>query len=344
MNLLPHKPVDRLNNIIGRIHESRKDRYLSMFKKLEKLGIPAWDFGASFDELVDKVVKVLKRDDRIIWFLRYYRIFCLIVELVEMEPDQMPVLALPGDREAVEELRQFFIDEYNARRKREGLPEVTDRDFYGGIPSASYTLRELKHLFSLGIYEIDNYVFSAHQTPAEGIASLIEMERLWAKRSNRQLDISLDYKEGAVDIIEFDSGWKWINLNRPSCRREAQAMGHCGNQQVDDEDDDEGEYGHNSTDTILSLREPLKKTIWRPHATFILDKDGNLGEMKGYANSKPDKKYHHYIVELLKLPIIKGILGGGYLYQNNFDLSDLNKNQYNEVIAANPGLRSEEDE
>jgi hypothetical protein len=313
--------VDRLKEALENIHESRKDRYLSMFRKLESLGIPAYFFGDHFDEAVDKAVKVLKKNDRIVWFLRCYRIFCLNHCLMQMWRE--------GEGEEEKELLQFFIDEYNARRKREGLLKINHRDFYEGLPTPSSLLSDIRHFLSLDIPEINDYIFT-NQIPEEVIYFFLEVEKEWAESRGRQVDISLDYKEGAVDLIEFKDGWKWINLNRPSCRREAQAMGHCGNQQA----------GAQSTDTILSLREPLEKTIWRPHATFILKKNGTLGEMKGYANSKPDEKYHHYIVALLKLPIIKGLVGGGYLPENNFDLSDLNKNQYDEVIAANPGLSS----
>jgi hypothetical protein len=322
--------VDRLNNIITQLNESRKDRYLSMFRKLESLGIPAYFFGDRFELAVDKVMEVLKKDSGVVWLLRLYRLSCLQYRWYLQWRTNQPIIKSPEDVEA-DKLHQFFLDEYHEGRRRAGLTKVSPVALNEAIKP--HTLRTLGHYLSLGIPEIDNYVFT-YQRLGEVLDFFAEKEASFIRVADRQVDISLDYKEGAVDLIKLEGGWKWIDLNRPYCEREAKAMGHCGNKQA----------GVQSTDTILSLREPLKNGMWRPHATFILKKDGTLGEMKGYANSKPDAKYHHYIVELLKLPIIKGLVGGGYRPKNNFNLSDLNKNQYNEVIAANPGLSSGEDE
>lgn len=128
---------------------------------------------------------------------------------------------------------------------------------------------------------------------------------------------------GAIgkNILSFPDGYFWTDLEKSYCDVESKAMGHCGNQ------------GAKSGDTILSLRDEKN----RPHLTFILN-NGKLGEMKGKNNDKPAAKYYHYIIELLKLPIIKDVVGGGYLPENNFKLEDLTKEQVEEIVKVNNNL------
>lgn len=122
-------------------------------------------------------------------------------------------------------------------------------------------------------------------------------------------------------ILEFPDGHKWVNLERPSCALEAKAGRHCGNS------------GARTGDTILSLRDEKNFVC----LTFILN-NGMLEERKGFANSKPSEKYHPYILELLKMPIIKGLGAGRYLPKNDFQLSDLNKEQIEELKKVNPNF------
>jgi len=116
-------------------------------------------------------------------------------------------------------------------------------------------------------------------------------------------------------------GWRWVSLGVGSCSQEGKAMGHCGNSGARDGDD------------ILSLRDPEGKA----HLTFIIN-DGMLGEMKGRANSKPAKRYHPAIIELLKHPEIKSLRGGGYAPERNFDLKDLDQSQRKQIEALKPDI------
>ena len=72
---------------------------------------------------------------------------------------------------------------------------------------------------------------------------------------------------------------------------------------------------------------------YKPHLTFIFN-NGFLGEMKGRANDKPADRYHDYIVALLKLPIVEGVIGGGYEPENNFELDDLSEEHLEEIREA----------
>lgn len=124
------------------------------------------------------------------------------------------------------------------------------------------------------------------------------------------------------NILTFNDGYSWVDLEKGYCDKEGRSMGHCGN------------INAQQGDTILSLRD--RKNV--PHLTFVLN-NGYLIEMKGKGNSKPAQGYHKYIVELLKLPIIKNIMDGRYLVENDFKLSDLTNEQREEVFNVNPKLK-----
>jgi len=137
-------------------------------------------------------------------------------------------------------------------------------------------------------------------------------------------------------VVDFGDGWGWFDLGKNICKKEGGAMGHCGN--TGDSHDD---------DKILSLRKVVKvgdKTYHEPALTFINNK-GWLGEMKGRANSKPAESYHKRIVELMKHPDIKGMVGAGYMPENNFHFDDLSQEHKNQVRVSNPNfvdLRSDD--
>lgn len=122
-------------------------------------------------------------------------------------------------------------------------------------------------------------------------------------------------------ILNLSDGYKWVNLEKGRCDVEAKSMGHCGN------------AGAREGDGILSLRD--KNDV--PHLTFIVN-NGELGEMKGRGNDKPSPKYHKHIIELLKLPIIRKVVGGGYLPENNFKLMDLDDDNLKKLLEDKPEL------
>ena len=129
-------------------------------------------------------------------------------------------------------------------------------------------------------------------------------------------------------FIKFPDGSAWFNLNKEFCKDEGSSMGHCGNT-----------AGHKHGDTILSYRVPHqnKPGYFTPHLTFIYNTDSELiGEMKGYANQKPSKKYHEVIKTLILDDRIKGISGGGYLPEENFSVWDLDDAA--ELVKKKPSL------
>jgi len=131
------------------------------------------------------------------------------------------------------------------------------------------------------------------------------------------------------DFIKFPDGSAWFNLNKEFCKDEGSSMGHCGNT-----------AGYlKGEDTILSYRtpNPHKPGYFTPHLTFIYNEQTHMiGEMKGYGNKKPSKKYHEVIKTLILDDRIKGISGGGYLPEENFSVWDLDDAA--ELVKKKPSL------
>lgn len=151
----------------------------------------------------------------------------------------------------------------------------------------------------------------------------------------------------AEKVVNLSGGWGWWDLHAPYCSVEGRSAQHCGNV-----------TRKGSNDTILSLRkETKKKNVYEAFVTFIFENNGNLGEMKGRQNQKPDPKYHEAIAVLLaKHEPIKTVLGksagaGGHAPSSNFCLyltsgstaalngwTDLNDQLAEELHEARPEI------
>lgn len=172
---------------------------------------------------------------------------------------------------------------------------------------ASRVYDYLAHLTGISFSKIQNYNPTNAKTPIE---DLEELEKEFIELSEENLIPETGDERVLVDFGEM----AWYDLGKGSCGDEADAMGHCGNQPSE-----------RPGDRVFSLRKKVNvdgDMYFKPHLTFIFN-DGFLGEMKGRANEKPAPRYHKHIFELLKLPIIEGVIGGGYEPENNFELDDL---------------------
>lgn len=261
------------------------------------------------DEEINFARTTLKREDRIIWYLRWFRVTLLAADkqVAAANAISRPEI-VPG-----------------APRPDALAAERTQLERWVGVK------RELIHLMSLPFPEIQQYRFD-RQSPSTLLKELDVIERAaWerdkAEEEGRRRNVSI--QAGDRIIEQFPDGFAWWLLNRGGCSDEARAMGHCGN--------GAGREG----ERIISLRQPIRsgtKTYWQPSLTFILDANGLLGEMKGRGNDKPAARYHQYIAKLLENPLVKGIKGGGYLPQKNFMLSDMPQAEQDRLVGVKPNL------
>ncbi len=188
-----------------------------------------------------------------------------------------------------------------------------------------------EHFMGIPYTPIQDYIFS-NQTYGQVIEDLTKLEKEFKEKSNGLARM----QSGDQILLSFNEDGKeyyWMMLNRAACSEEAAAMGHCGNSPR--------KY---TGDKIISLRSKDvmvgKVQYYRPRLTFILNPNGFLTETKGRGNTKPAEKYHHFIIELLKLDIIKGIEGGGYMPENNFRMSHLEPNIGKELVVNKKNLAS----
>ena len=244
--------------------------------------------------------------ERVIWYMRYVKLW-LLAEATDTS----------------KQVEQTYQKTLGTMASKAG---DNKQDIEAGM---AYAMRpqfhtQMEHFMSLEIHSIKNMSFS-WEAPQKLVRHMEAAEKEWQDKQSRLIEPS---DEDEI-LIDFKDGYVWWSLNRQSCDIEAKAMGHCGNAA--------GHYG----DNLLSLRQ--KEVIddieyWVPYATFILDKNNLLGEMKGRFNEKPGDDLHPYIVALLRNDIVEGIKGGGYLPQNNFNLNDLDYEEKEELVEEKPEL------
>jgi len=144
----------------------------------------------------------------------------------------------------------------------------------------------------------------------------------------------IDFKENEdsilLDFRENDGlGYYWVDLGKRQCENEKERMGHCAS----------------SRGFLYSFRQykpaPNGHTYNKSLLTASIGEDGVLLQLKGPKNSKPEKKYHPYIKELLKLNndgyLIKSF-GFEYDSENDFKLTDLDDNDFVELYKERPDL------
>jgi hypothetical protein len=168
-------------------------------------------------------------------------------------------------------------------------------------------------------------------SPDDVSSKLQEIESEWEAKIEESTTLAYGEK-----IIDCGEGYSWWDLKRGGCPIEGRLAGHCGN-------------GHSRNDdvcTLLSFRKEVGsdratgEPLYESHLTFVLRKGGGeLTEMKGRHNEKPDPRYHPYIMELLaKYEPIETIVGGGYLPENNFQLSALAPSDFEKLLAERPSI------
>lgn len=264
---------------------------------------------------------MLRRYDRVMWYLRMWRIGCASNYLWSQGPQgQELVSRLAADL---------------SRKSGMSVDAILDEGRRLYLDGGRSILRNLQHFFSLPVPAIQNMRFQDRYSVLQTMDELRAAERAWQD----EVKDSFEPDQDDTPIIRFKDGLAWWLLDREHCGVEGKAMGHCGNSA----DWKEG-------DRLLSLRQSFTvggRLRVKPYLTFIL-RDGNvLGEMKGRFNQKPShafkaghapSDFHDEIVTLLRHPLIQGIRGGGHAPDQNFSLRDLDDATREELMVEKPEL------
>jgi hypothetical protein len=260
---------------------------------------------------IDWANNVLKKSDRVVWYLRYIKAIVMDHTAVDdSTPGSDWVRTFDPDAVAFDKPLMW------------SLHTLTTKKFYD----------QIAHFMSLECPAIQNMVFGK-----EGIQdvmrALFDHERDWALQQKGKIYIDHPNNRDAEVLLDFKNGWQWINLHRASCSEEGKAMGHCGNLPRS-----------HSGDTILTLRKLVTKAgkpAYEPHLTFTMDENWYLSERKGRGNSKPAQRYHEMIVALLLLNrghqyYIEGIGDSHWEAEQDFVIDDLDPELRKKLLNRRP--------
>lgn len=277
------------------------------------------------DYVISNVRKLLKRNDRIVWWLKWYR----IVTMYNFTSDELTKIPFNNfTSEEAEQAKEKVIKNFEKITKQ-SYEKV--KKHHSDLETWNITWAldgaNVNHISGM-IEQIPQYAefqWETDTSPSEMRNALASIEREW--QESRRAWVTPESGDVIIDGLVYNNGEQaWVKLDRGACRSEGDAMGHCGNVP-----------SVQPGDRILSFR-TIRGEEHKPHLTFILDGRGYLGEMKGRANEKPQSKYHKYIVDLLKKPFVKGIKGGGYAPEENFELTDLPEQQMEALLDEKPAL------
>jgi hypothetical protein len=318
----------RLKTLTDALLEARPE-YLRMFDRIVAVAPEARTRVESF---VDRTESLFRRMDRVVWFLRWYRVY-LAQGLLADHPD-------------LQEYFDWLVRGY-AKKSGHDEDEVLEATAYGdenqvapiaamvNLPPDEYLLQAFAQSFDLGIPEIEGHQFT-WELPMDVIPGFMQAMMAWQSSSEKALSPQQVREQKARDLIVFPDGWKWVHIPKEACAIEGRVMKHCGNVGVSQ-----------PGDTILSLRRPVEKageTWWEPQVDFILHADGTLGERKGRANSKPKREFHPYIERLLREPMVKGFRRSEHNSENDFKLVDLGQAALQRLLQDRPEFRGQENE
>lgn len=243
---------------------------------------------------------VLKKEDKIIWYLRLYRQAWLLN------------IDHPNAKAFVQKQARKFS--YLAISVR--LPNQAN--------IFDILKERLQHFMDLDAHHINNMSWNniKHE---ELIAMLHLLEREWIAKAKRKVD---EYGEVFLTVGEYT----WFNLLKSGCSTEGRAMGHCGN--------GSGKKGQTvyslrskTNDGKWTPHVTLVLNECDDHHT-----PGYTSEIKGFGNQKPRPEYHEALVAFMLSDRVTGMEHMGYLAQNNFALTDLPENQFRQLYTQKPSI------
>lgn len=271
-------------------------------------------------EYLSKILDKYKRVDQSIYILRLFKLHLLVAKELDG--------ALLTSKESV------FVNNLLGRFTSSlSSSLVASTKVY--IESFSDFMIIFDHFNDMDIPAINNTQL-LFQSPAVLLDTFEEIERNYSKKRRRTININPYSSTEPCEVMFEKDGLFIINSNSHFLQAEADSMAHCANR-----------HGDPSTQRLLSVWSKVDEndvTKWKAHVTIILNdcifgSDGkivssNTGEIKGYANEKPDPKYYQFISEFFaSAPYINSMKGGGYLEQNNLKFSDLPQQMQSVILS-----------
>ena len=180
---------------------------------------------------------------------------------------------------------------------------------------------DLVHYYGYNVPAIEAYAYKS-QNIGELIGALDQLLKKH-EEAERNRPKPVTPQTGDHVLFDFGGGVQWWWVDRGYCSDEGRSGRHCGNVVGQ----------HKKNQRLLSLRKDGHVLL-----TFVLERNGALGEMKARGNQKPAEKYHPQIIRLLMWDRITGIEGMGYAPDANFSMFDLSEKNLAYMDANKPKL------
>lgn len=280
-----------------------------------------------YETVVKWAMRVLKKNNRIIWFLRWYA-FRLSYKFLE-------------DKKFTYDKLKDIVRSFSDKSGIE-IDKVMDSILAFDVDEI---LGKLEHFFDENtvnlITKIRNYSFQ-YQTPEQVLSDFSRFEDEYRSKTSGGLDPKVlirpdQFEKGAKKILEFPDGYAWWDLNTNTSREESRSGNNCGTCEFADS-------------TLLSLRRPIKiggETWWKSELTAELTDRNTIRQLR-HGNNKPENIYHPYIMKLLLnqgLSVSRRSIDGfehpDYLPTDTFSVGDLSGSEFRELEDNNSDLVSE---
>lgn len=322
--------------------------------------LPVTEIDKSVARKVDETRRTLKREDRIVWALRFYKKALVeqLMWMVQNEPEffqkRFRSPPLPEQKSLERQLQKLGDTDITPFQEYDPNDPETMESPYSGFSVIDAVNQRIGHFLDISA----KYSENDPQTPIQAIRfdrqSFGEIVSLFRRaeidlmrRKAASIHIwptpggpyDMADEEGPVEtLVKFPNGWRWFDLHRncSQIRNDPQApsntaiTGHCANTVS------KGQY------EALELAEPLGGDRWKHHAFFLLGRDGLMTEMKGRKNQKPSPRLHKYIMELFRRDKrIKGVNSvRGWNPAHDFAIADLPKVYQDTLRKERPELFS----
>jgi hypothetical protein len=233
-----------------------------------------------------------------------------------------------------------FIDQQQENRLNSGQDRLDDEKIIKIMNNLSLLSNNIQKLQSIMDWIRVGLNGNVKPYKDSSLNELLSLSKQW----HDSLEVGqgdINYKEPHTHDIILDfrdnngNGFYWVALNTKNSSEECNRMGHCGR----------SSYGY-----LYSLRQvvPLnnKYKLNKSVLTAAIGEDGIMYQLKGAKNSKPEDKYHQYILPLFY------VLGGGgeeddyliqgfgseYASEQDFKLTDLPEETIKELYQNRPDL------